>query len=318
MQKVLRFGIVALLVLMLIACQGEIGPQGPAGPQGEQGIAGPQGVQGEVGQQGNTGPRGEQGETGPQGIQGEQGDRGERGERGQQGEQGEVGPQGEQGQPGEKGERGQRGIAGEQGAPGAPGKDVYDFSEIFAEVRDSVVYLELHKGDNETWGTGFYINTRGGVLTPIHLIDGATRVVVHNAAGSSLEYKSSRRLLHLDAALLVPKSGQITNSNPVEVATEYSVGETIFALGYPEHYFDSDILVITQGIVSGEASMRWSEYTSSEIDVLAIDAVIRPGSSGSPVFNRDGEIIAIVDWGAGEEFGYSFGYAVDMTGQVFN
>ena len=62
-------GIVVLLV-STISCEGPVGPQGSAGPQGTQGSVGPQGPQGAGGV---TGPQGPQGPGGPQGPVGPQG-----------------------------------------------------------------------------------------------------------------------------------------------------------------------------------------------------------------------------------------------------
>ena len=56
------------LSLILLGCEGPVGPVGPAGPQGAQG---PQGVQGPAGDTGAQGPGGPAGPTGPQGPQGE-------------------------------------------------------------------------------------------------------------------------------------------------------------------------------------------------------------------------------------------------------
>ena len=56
-----------LILLLIAACEGPVGPQGPAGPQGTQGPIGPQGPQGVTGETGPQGPGGPQGPVGPQG-----------------------------------------------------------------------------------------------------------------------------------------------------------------------------------------------------------------------------------------------------------
>ena len=63
MQKLL-----VVLSLLMVACEGPVGPQGPTGPQGTQGI---QGIAGQSGSDGATGP---QGPTGPDGPPGPKGD----------------------------------------------------------------------------------------------------------------------------------------------------------------------------------------------------------------------------------------------------
>ena len=57
--------------LILLGCEGPVGPMGPQGAQGPQGIQGPAGDTGAQGPGGPAGPTGPQGPDGPQGPQGE-------------------------------------------------------------------------------------------------------------------------------------------------------------------------------------------------------------------------------------------------------
>lgn len=67
--------VVALsLLVALIACEGPVGPMGPAGPQGIQGVTGQDGSDGATGPQGPPGPAGQDGEQGPQGLAGADGE----------------------------------------------------------------------------------------------------------------------------------------------------------------------------------------------------------------------------------------------------
>ena len=125
--------LVIALLLLVVACEGSIGP---AGPRGEQGIQGTQGTIGETGPPGAPGMDGLQGEQGPvgkQGPRGEPGLEGSVGPQGPQGTQGEAGPQGEQGPSGVAGNdgtqgptgpQGERGPVGEKGEQGPPGETV--------------------------------------------------------------------------------------------------------------------------------------------------------------------------------------------------
>ncbi len=63
--------IVGLVLLSIAACTGDTGPVGPQGPQGPQGLQGVGGPEGPGGPQGPTGPDGPQGPGGPQGPQGD-------------------------------------------------------------------------------------------------------------------------------------------------------------------------------------------------------------------------------------------------------
>lgn len=63
-----------VLLAFVLGCEGPVGPAGPQGPRGPEGPQGPQGIQGiqgDQGDQGIQGPAGADGATGPQGPQGE-------------------------------------------------------------------------------------------------------------------------------------------------------------------------------------------------------------------------------------------------------
>ena len=104
MRFLIKTGLLALAVLLILACEGPAGLTGPQGHQGPQGVQGEQGIQGEVGSQGGMGPQGHQGEQGEQGPQGE---------RGQTGLSGSQGPRGERGIQGQRGPQGRQGPAGQ-------------------------------------------------------------------------------------------------------------------------------------------------------------------------------------------------------------
>lgn len=73
MRAIISLTLVAVLLLSIVACQGDPGPAGDAGPQGPQGPAGSAGPAGDTGAPGRVGPQGppgEQGIPGPPGIPG--------------------------------------------------------------------------------------------------------------------------------------------------------------------------------------------------------------------------------------------------------
>lgn len=63
----------SVCAVLLLSCEGPVGPPGPAGDRGPTGATGLQGPQGERGPQGEQGSRGPQGEQGSQGEQGDPG-----------------------------------------------------------------------------------------------------------------------------------------------------------------------------------------------------------------------------------------------------
>ena len=150
MRVAALFGVLTLIALLIIACEGSTGQEGPAGPQGPQGE---QGIQGEAGPQGESGPAGERGPQGERGLQGEPGAASARGERGPQGEPGPRGEKGEQGDQGARGPQGAQGPQGSQGPTGPQGeKGVVEVPAIFYSLSDlNYVANGLDREIGGTW-----------------------------------------------------------------------------------------------------------------------------------------------------------------------
>ena len=116
--RLLILAITLLVVMGLLgACTGDIGPAGSIGPQGAVGDPGPQGEDGSQGQTGETGLQGETGLEGPQGLPGADGADGPDGASGTPGATGATGSTGS----GSRGTAGARGPEGAQGPTGAQG-----------------------------------------------------------------------------------------------------------------------------------------------------------------------------------------------------
>lgn len=102
-----------------------------------------------------------------------------------------------------------------------------------------------------------------------------------------------------DIAILRAKTTDLVKNNAnvraVDVATNYSVSETIYAIGNPE----GDGISVTKGIVSvvSENVERAAVDESTNVDfrVIRIDAAINGGNSGGGVFSQNGELVGIVN-----------------------
>ena len=115
-----------------------------------------------------------------------------------------------------------------------------------------------------------------------------------------------------DIALLRADLSQIKAVNkdvkPVTLATEYCVGETIYAIGNAE----GEGISATTGIVSvdSETVTLSVDGTTRAHRVMRIDAAIYPGNSGGGLFNADGALIGITN--SGDEEDQNINYAIPL------
>jgi serine protease Do len=135
-----------------------------------------------------------------------------------------------------------------------------------------------------TGGTGFLIDARGYLVTNAHVVKGATRIEVQNSQG---EYKA--RLLYINdttdlAVLKIEDSTFKSLALPYGISkTGMELGEEIFTLGYPRNE-----------IVYGKGYM--SAKTGYDGDTLSYQITVpaNPGNSGTPVLNKDGDVVGII------------------------
>jgi S1-C subfamily serine protease len=140
-----------------------------------------------------------------------------------------------------------------------------------------------------TGGTGFLIDTKGYLVTNAHVVEGAKYVAVQNANGKDLK----ARIIYADAKRdiaiikIVDTSFKSPSSIPYTIKnTTADIAEPIFSLGFPRNNND---------VVYGEGYL--AAKTGYNGDTLAVQISINAnrGNSGSPIINRKGEIIGVLN-----------------------
>jgi serine protease Do len=134
-------------------------------------------------------------------------------------------------------------------------------------------------------GTGFFITTNGHILTNAHVVEGCTTVNLQQPGGAAHSGRVMASDGQNDLAVIV------TDMKPPAVSairTDVRLGESIAVFGFPLGDILSTTGNFTVGYVSALAGMK---DNSSEIQ---ISAPIQPGSSGGPVFDNHGNVVAII------------------------
>jgi serine protease Do len=134
-------------------------------------------------------------------------------------------------------------------------------------------------------GTGFLIDGKGYLVTNDHVVKNATVVEVQNAQGA---YKA--RILYRDPTAdlaflkIEDTSFRSYGQLPYGISRmKARLGEDLFTMGYPR-----DEIVYSKGYVSARTGFN-GDTLAYQITIAA-----NPGNSGTPVFNKDGEVVGIV------------------------
>ncbi len=157
-------------------------------------------------------------------------------------------------------------------------------SELNQQLLQAVVEIEVSRQDGkQVKGTGFNIAPTGQIITNYHVLENARRVWVqfpdkklYNGINWQGKSDYDLALIHLNSSDLpcVP----VSTSLP-------SPGEKVIIIGNPLHWKQ----IAVEGIVG--RSYQFADHAGK---VMSIQASIYQGNSGSPVYNNQGQVVAVV------------------------
>ncbi|HEY4150187.1 MAG TPA: trypsin-like peptidase domain-containing protein [Chitinophagaceae bacterium] len=134
--------------------------------------------------------------------------------------------------------------------------------------------------------TGFLLDGKGYIVTNAHVLKDARHVTVQNNKGAEYDVKTVFTDNERDLAILKIDDSDYKAFNNLPYGFRKSgadLGEQIFTLGFPK-----DDIVYGEGYMSGKTGNN-GDTASFQIAVAA-----NPGNSGSPIFNKNGEVIGIL------------------------
>jgi len=190
---------------------------------------------------------------------------------------------------------------------------------VYQIIQPSVLLIqtETNGANNDVekgLGSGVIINDRGDILTSLHVVKGATKILLTFADGTRSEGVIASEQPEMDIAVLTAVTlpelfVPATLGNPGSM----HVGDDAYVVGNPFGLYSS----MSSGVISGFDRTFQPEETDQIIrGLIQVDAAINPGNSGGPLLNRSGHVVGIVTGiinPTDESFFVGIGFAVPIN-----
>jgi len=153
--------------------------------------------------------------------------------------------------------------------------------------------------DNESIGTGFFIDDNGLILTCCHVVDDSIKLEITLPQHGKKRYETRIISLCPEYDLAILKT-EFNNKNYLNISDSDNVkqGDNVKAVGYP---LGQDKLKMSKGIISG--------YQGA---LFQTDSAINPGNSGGPLINKKNEVIGVNSQKISSATADNIGYSVPI------
>ncbi|NLF69000.1 MAG: trypsin-like peptidase domain-containing protein [Candidatus Anammoximicrobium sp.] len=171
-----------------------------------------------------------------------------------------------------------------------------DSAGLFLLAKDSVVVVgALYKCNNcSRWhadtASGFVISSHGAVVTNYHVVNSSTEQALVVMTADSRVYPVERVLAASradDLAILKVDAEELSPLALAAGAAAAPVGSPVSIISHPDGRF----YCYTAGVVSRYMK---TELGGEAVDAVAVTAEYARGSSGAPVLNQQGHVVAVV------------------------
>ena len=166
-------------------------------------------------------------------------------------------------------------------------------------------------GNQKSTGTGFAISSNGYIVTNYHVIENAKSIEVKGINGNFYRKLSAKVIVsdeRNDLAIIKINDANFTSLGSIPYTFRQGtaeVGENVFVLGYPMTTTMGEEVKLTNGIISSKTGFK------GDISLYQISAPVQPGNSGGPLFDKNGNLIGIVN--AKHSLAENAGYAIKVS-----
>ena len=154
-------------------------------------------------------------------------------------------------------------------------------------------------------GSGFYVSKFRHIVTNQHVVNQCKKISVGDSMSAQIPADLIASDKRNDLAILQTVSMEMASADTKSFVQKLAVqivpvlsgglmrsedvsgGEEILVAGYPLGNMVSDTIKVTKGIVSATKGM------DNDVSQFEIDAVIRKGNSGGPIYDKRGNIVGV-------------------------
>ena len=164
---------------------------------------------------------------------------------------------------------------------------------------------QIKKAKQNKIGSGFYVSKFRHLVTNQHVVNNCKKITVGDSMSTQIPADLITTDKRNDLAILQTVSMELASDDTKSFVQRLAIqivpvlsgglmrsedvrgGEEILVAGYPLGNMVSDTIKVTKGIVSATKGM------DNDVSQFEIDAVIRKGNSGGPVYDKRGNIVGV-------------------------
>lgn len=162
----------------------------------------------------------------------------------------------------------------------------------------NIVYKVAHAGGS---GSCFYLASHQIFVTNYHVVAGFREVAIHDQDRNPFLAKVALVNPDLDIALLTTdmdcsalESVELAPNDTLSINTKVYVAGFPFGMGF----------TVTEGTVSSPKQLLDGRH------FVQTDAAVNPGNSGGPIFNEEGQVVAVVSCKLNHKDAESMGFGI--------